>query len=163
MAKVEGSDATKMSLSSASPAGVGVAVAFCNPAVSSSVTSSPVATTPKTLSVKDVVAMASSPVPTTPSAPAEAAVSRNVAPAESSGFTYHEVVTLPLTWPSRSPAPPSVTDQGSCPSPVLVSSTSSDVPHTLSAPAPVAWSTSSVTVLPAAKPLAVMMAVLPGA
>ena len=152
-----------MSLSSASPAGVGVAVAFCNPAVSSSVTSTPVATTLRALSVNDVVATESSLVPNTRSSPAEAAVSRNVAPAESSGFTYHEVVTLPLTWPSRSPAPPSVTYQGSCPSPVSVSSTSSGVPHTLSAPAPVAWSTSSFTVLPAAKPLAVMVAVLPGA
>ncbi|MNZ79339.1 hypothetical protein D3C78_979400 [compost metagenome] len=146
-----------MSLSSSATA------PFCNPVVSSSVTSTPVAKTLRTLSVNDVVATTSSAVPDTPSAPAEVAVSRNVAPTESSGFTYHEVVTLPLTLPSRSPAPPSVTYQGSCPSPVLVSSTSSGVPHTLSAPAPVACSTSSATVLPAAKPLAVMMAVLPGA
>ncbi|MNF71243.1 hypothetical protein D3C84_531890 [compost metagenome] len=55
LAKVVGRDATRMSLSSASPAGVGVAVAFCNPADSSSVTSAPVATTPKALAVTDVV------------------------------------------------------------------------------------------------------------
>ncbi|MNV55510.1 hypothetical protein D3C71_1477440 [compost metagenome] len=115
------------------------------------------------LSVNEAVAITSSALPNTWSAPAAVALSRKVAPAESSGLTYHEVVMLPLTWPSRSSAPPSVTYQGSCPSPVLVSSTSSDVPHTLSAPALVACSTSSATVLPAAKPLAVMMAVLPGA
>ncbi|MNF01689.1 hypothetical protein D3C80_2007130 [compost metagenome] len=86
-----------MSLSSASPAGLAVAVPFCSPAVSSNVTFTPVTRTPGTLSVNDMVAIASSPVPDTPSAPAEAAESRNVAPAESSGFTYHEVVRLPLT------------------------------------------------------------------
>ncbi|MNE12798.1 hypothetical protein D3C80_1056170 [compost metagenome] len=154
---------SRMSLSSASPAGTAVAMLFCKPAVSSNETFTPVATTLRALSVNDVVATTSSRVANLPSAPAEVAVSRNVAPAESSGFTYHEVVTLPLTWPSRSPAPPSVTYQGSCPSPVLVLSTSSGVPHRLSAPGPVACSTSSATVLPAAKPLAVMMAVLPGA
>ncbi|MNO78375.1 hypothetical protein D3C76_695110 [compost metagenome] len=101
-----------MSLSSASEAGVGVAVPFCNAAVSSSVTLTPVAVMIGALSVNEAVAITSSALPNTWSAPAAVALSRKVAPAESSGLTYHEVVMLPLTWPSRSSAPPSVTYQG---------------------------------------------------
>ncbi|MDJ0689543.1 MAG: hypothetical protein QNJ41_13635, partial [Xenococcaceae cyanobacterium MO_188.B32] len=38
---------------------------------------------------------------------------------ESSGLTYQVVWNLPFTTPSKSPTPPSVTNQGSCPPPVL--------------------------------------------
>src|SRR5260221_14717202 len=45
------------------------------------------------------------------------AMARKVAPGESSGLTYHWVMTMPLAVPSRSPAPPSTTLQGVWPSP----------------------------------------------
>ncbi len=95
-----------------------------------------------------VVATVSSLVPNTPSTPEVVAVSTNAAPSESSGSTYQGVLMLPLARPSRSPAPPSITYQGSCPAPLSSS---------------LAWSTSNINVAPGAKPLAVMRAMLPGA